>query len=177
MAGSEAHQRARFILRSLEQLDSLTLMHLPQIPIISSANASSITPGIIAKMNPLRSLSILHLTIETPTEVFTESLLQALACHKDSLRTLLIHVVHCVAGDLFQGLLNFISTTHITDLTILLRIPKNFGSLDVQSYFPDTIEKRHVKFVEAKPRAWQNFSSMSEVLVLDMRGRSCDLEY
>jgi hypothetical protein len=165
------------IIRGLEHLDSLTLMHFPQTPIISSTKASSITPDIIAKMNPLRALYLLHLTIERPTEVFTESLLQALACHNDSLRTLLIHVVHCVDGDLFQGLLNFISKSRITDLTILLRVPKKFGSLDVQSYFPDAIQKRHVEFVEAKPTARQNFSQMSEVLVLDMRGSFCGLNY
>ncbi len=165
------------ILRGLEHLDSLTLMHLPQTPIISSTKASSITPDIITKMNPLRAFSLLHLTIERPTEVFIESLLQALACHNDSLRTLLIHVVHCVEGDLFQGLLNFISKSRITDLTILLRIPKHFGSLDVQSYFPDAIQKRHVELVEAKPTAWQNFSQVNEVLVLDVRGRSCGLKY
>ena len=165
------------IFRGLEHLDSLTLMHLPQTPIISSTKSSTITPDIIAKMNPLRALSLLHLTIATPTEVFTESLLQALACHNDSLRTLLIHVVHCVDGDLFQGLLNFISKSRITDLTILLRIPKQFGSLDVQSYFPDAIQIRHVEFVEAKPTGRQNFSQMSEVLVLDMRGHSCGSKY
>jgi hypothetical protein len=165
------------IFKGLEHLDSLTLMHLPQTPIISSTKSSSITPDIIAKMNPLRALSLLHLTIATPTEVFTESLLQALTCHNDSLRTLLIHVVHCVEGDLFQGLLNFISKSRITDLTILLRIPKQFGSLDVQSYFPDAIQIRHVEFVEAKPTGRQNFSQMSEVLVLDMRGHSCGSKY
>ncbi|KAE9366078.1 hypothetical protein N431DRAFT_495852 [Stipitochalara longipes BDJ] len=161
------------ILRSLRHLDSLTLVRLPPNRDLWSIQTNFfVTPDMIEKMNPLRSLSLMYLAHQTPSDFLSAPMLQALANHKDTLRSLAIDIFCCVDGHLVERLLAFISTSYLTKITIMLRIPKNFACLDVQSYFPATIQKRHARFVAPKRRDIESYPWISEIMILDMRGTS-----
>jgi hypothetical protein len=167
---SNSPEDALQILRRLKHLNSLTVTRFPERQTKWPADYSSITPDIIGKMNPLRSFSLMHLTHQRQSEGLSTPLLQALTNHKDSLRSLSIDVYHRVDEDLAKGFLTFISTSDIADLTIMLRVPKHFASVDVHSYFPATIKKGYARFMEAKQRDIQEFPWMGEIVILDMRG-------
>ncbi|KAN0090283.1 hypothetical protein V8E51_018862 [Hyaloscypha variabilis] len=160
------------VLKSLEHLNSLTLVRSPPNRLLERPVETNffITPDIIQKMNPLRSLSLMHLAHQTPSDFLSAPMLQALANHKDSLRSLTIDIFCCVDGDLVAQLLTFISTSCLSNITLLLRIPKHFASLDVQSYFPATIQKRHAGFVAPKRPDIESYPWISEIMILEMRG-------
>lgn len=168
---SNSLEDALQIIKSLKYLDTLTLVRLnPSKTIWPESNISSITPDIIGKMNPLRTLSIMHLSPQVPSDLLSTPLVQALANHKDTLRSLIIDVSYRVDEELMQGLLAFISTSYLTDLTLMIRVPKRFAFVDVHSFFPVTIKKRHASFLAPKERETWGHPWMTEVLVLNMRG-------
>jgi hypothetical protein len=168
---STSPEDALQILRSLKSLNTIALVRPPSGKVMwPPSTISSITPDIISKMNPLRSLSLMHLTDQPPSDLFSAPMLRALTCHRNSLRSLVIDVFHRIEGELMEGLLTFISTSYLTELTIMLSVPKPFAYMDVHSYFPATIKKRHASFIAPKERETWGHPWMNEVLLLNMRG-------
>jgi hypothetical protein len=157
------------ILRSLKHLDTLTLVPPPARSWLPSA-ISSLTPGIIGKMNPLRSISLMCPSHLPPSDIFSAAMLQAFASHKDSLRSLSIDVYHSIDGALMEELLNFISTSYLTKLTITLCVPKPCACVDIHSYFPASIKTRQANFESPKELEIWAHPWMNENLHFYMQG-------
>jgi hypothetical protein len=49
-----------------------------------------------------------------------------------------------------RSLLDFISTSNITTLSVRLRIPKGLGNLNFKAYFPADIKSRRIDLVKAE---------------------------
>lgn len=69
-----------------------------------------------------------------------------------------------------RSLLDFISTSNITTLSVRLRIPKGLQDLDFKAYFPADLKSRRIGLVKAEQWEIQQLPWMSEILNLDMSG-------
>jgi hypothetical protein len=160
-------------LQGLKHLDSLAIERpgsdWATKDILDKPYPWSMGPDIIKDMNPLKSLSISHVS-DTRTYNLEPLMLAALANHKASLRNKTIHVHGRVKEDFVRSLLDFISTSNITTLSIRLRIPKGLRDLDFKAYFPVDLKSRRVDLVKAEQWEIQQLPWMSEILNLDMSG-------
>ncbi|KUJ15263.1 uncharacterized protein LY89DRAFT_686044 [Mollisia scopiformis] len=133
------------ILQSLEKLDTVILYRYPESydidnNIITSKLPEylSVTPNVVASLNPLKHFQISHMSSYVPSQYISTTLLQSLRNHLRTLRIFQLSSDYALTEDIVEELISFLADSRITDIKIRVKIPKRFGERDVMSFFPKT---------------------------------------
>lgn len=133
------------ILQSLKKLDTLIIYRYPEsydadnnIVTLKLPDYLSITPEVVASMNPLKHIQISHMSSFLPCLHISVPLFQALRHHLSTLRIFQLSSDYALTADVVEELLSLLADSKITDLRIRVKIPKRFEIQDPMGFFPKT---------------------------------------
>jgi hypothetical protein len=146
------------ILRSLKKLDRIIIYRYPEKDdidnnIITSRlpQCLSLTPDVIAQLNPLKHFQVSHMSSLLPSQHLSVPILQSLRHHLPTLRIFQLSSDHPLTEDIVNELLSFLADSKITDLRIRIKIPKRFEKEPAMSFFPKTCKNGEAATRNASP--------------------------
>ncbi|KAF2815124.1 uncharacterized protein BDZ99DRAFT_190852 [Mytilinidion resinicola] len=131
------------IFLSLKSLDSLSLYRYPETYDhdhgIRPDGVLSLTESVVARMRPLTSLEISHMSSRLPSAFLTLPMLEAWKAHLPSLRVLKIGTDERLGATVITELLDVIAQSRLTKLQIRSQGDKK--PLDISSYLPSSLKQ------------------------------------
>ncbi|KAE8440575.1 hypothetical protein EG329_007213 [Mollisiaceae sp. DMI_Dod_QoI] len=144
------------ILQSLKKLDTMIVYRYPESYDIDHSIVTSelpehlsLTPHVIAQMNPLKHFQVSHMSSALPSQHVNIPILQALRSHLPTLCIFQLSSDYPLTEVIVEQLLSLLAESRITDLKIRVKIPKRYEKMDTETFFPKTCKGGEVSTRDA----------------------------